>query len=142
MQLLFRSEPSGFASDEAKIVTAGSYSTSLAYIWFPPHINSTNGEITFKEYNQFMDVLGVAFDDPDSYATAEKELESLRQETSCAAYYPRMVSTFFLTRLKRRESSYSFFRRGLNESFKDALVGKKLQTMFAEFVTICVALDN
>lgn len=142
LQLQFRSFPSSFSSDEVKIRYAGSYLTGNAYTWFKPHVNQITGDITFKSFTSFIDALGAAFDDPDEYATAERELESLKQDGSCATYYAKMVSLF--SRLGWTESKVQIhhFRMGLKDSVKDSLVGKKLPTEFPEYATYCISLDN
>lgn len=50
--------------------------------------------VKFSTFLEFMEALGAAFVDPDSYATAERELEGLFQDSSCAAYYARAVLIF------------------------------------------------
>ncbi|RKF73274.1 hypothetical protein GcM1_245169 [Golovinomyces cichoracearum] len=80
--------------EEAKIRYAGSYLTGYAYTWFKPHVDQDSGDIAFACFDSFLKSLRAAFDDPDSYATAEIELESLKQDGSCAAYYASMISLF------------------------------------------------
>ncbi|KAI0993087.1 hypothetical protein K3495_g15097 [Podosphaera aphanis] len=85
LQMQFRSFPSAFATDEAKIMYAGSFLIGTAYTWFEPHVNQTSGAVDFKTFSDFIEAVRAAFNDPDSYATAERQLEALRQEGSCAA---------------------------------------------------------
>lgn len=142
LQLQFRSFPSTFTSDEVKIRYAGSYLTGNAYTWFKPHVNQTTGDITFVSFTDFIDALRAAFDDPDEYATAERELDTLKQDGSCATYYAKIVSLF--SRLGWTESKVKIhhFRTGLKDSVKDALIGKRLPTEFTEYATNCISLDN
>lgn len=142
LQLQFRSNPRTYNSEESKILYAGSYLEGSAYLWFQPHINPTTGDVAFTSFAAFMEALGAAFDDPDAYATAEREIESLRQEGSCASYYAQMVSV--LSRLGWDVDSVKihFFRKGLKENLKDALVGKSLPSTFLEFASACIVLDN
>lgn len=131
-----------FQSEKSRIIHAGTYLTGNAYIWFKPHINSSTGEISFVSYASFIEALGAAFDDPDAYATAERELDSLKQDTSCAAFYAQIVSIF--SRLDWREEKVKiyFFKKGLKETIRDALVGRTLPRKFDDFANICIALDN
>lgn len=94
MQIRFRSNPLMFSTEESKIMYAGSYLTGSAYSWFKPHINSLTGAITLTSYAVFMMSLGAALDDPDAYATVERELGLIRQEGSCATYCAQIVSIF------------------------------------------------
>lgn len=94
LKLQSRSFPREFTQDEAKIRYAGSYLTGNAYTWFQPQVDQITGDLTFTTFESFINALGAAFDDPDLYATAKRELESLRQDGSCAAYYAKIVSLF------------------------------------------------
>ncbi|KAI0990893.1 hypothetical protein K3495_g17294, partial [Podosphaera aphanis] len=94
MQMRFRANPTAFPTEESRIIFAETYLTGIAYSWFEPHVDSTTGKISYSTYEEFMEALGAAFDDLDSYATAERDLEAARQAGSCAAYYAQMVSIF------------------------------------------------
>lgn len=142
LQLQFRSNQAAFSSDESKILYAGSYLNGNAYTWFEPHVNQETGEVDFQTFPDFLEALRAAFDDPDAYATSERQLEALRQDGSCAAYYAKIVSIFSLLGWTEQRVQIHHFRKGLKELLKDALVGKKMPTTFPEFATQCIALDN
>ncbi|KAI0991507.1 hypothetical protein K3495_g16680, partial [Podosphaera aphanis] len=142
MQIQFRANPSAFPSEESKILYAGSFLSGIAYTWFQPRVDQATGQVSFATFVEFLEALRAAFDDPDSYATAESQLESTRQETSCAAYYARIVSTFALLGWVDPKVQIYHFRKGLKETLKDALVGRKMSSTFTEFATECIQLDN
>lgn len=131
-----------FAQDEAKIRYAGSYLTGNAYTWFQPHVDQISGDLAFESFETFIKALAAAFDDPDAYATAERELESLKQDGSCAAYYAKMVSLFSQLGWTESKVQIHHFRLGLKDNVKDALVGKNPPQTFPEFATFCIILDN
>ncbi|KAI0998497.1 hypothetical protein K3495_g9701 [Podosphaera aphanis] len=85
---------------------------------------------------------GAAFDDPDSYATATRQLDSLHQDASCAAFYARAVSVFSLLDWTEEPVLIYHFRKGLKENLKDALVGKTLPKKFGESASFFITLDN
>ncbi|KAI1000731.1 hypothetical protein K3495_g7464 [Podosphaera aphanis] len=94
MPIRFRANPTDFPTEESQIIFTVTYLTDIAYSWFEPHVDSTTGKISYSTYDEFMEALGAAFDDPDSYATAERDVEAVRQAGSCVAYYAKIVSIF------------------------------------------------
>ncbi|CAD6501418.1 BgTH12-01670 [Blumeria graminis f. sp. triticale] len=142
LQLLFRSNPSAFSLDISKIALAGSYLTGPAFTWFKPHVNQTNGDISFKTYATFIDALRSVFDDPDPYSTAEIELNSICQTGSCSTYYAKISSIFSRLGWSEQKCIIYHFHKGLRENIKDALVGKNKPTSFTEYAALCISLDN
>lgn len=142
LQLHFRSFPRSFDSDDDKIRFAASYLSGNAYTWFQPHVNQETGDIAFSKFEDFINALRAAFDDPDTYATAEREILFLRQDGSCAAYYAKMISLFSQLGWYEEKVRIHHFRQGLKDSLKDALVGKQTPKSFPEFAAFCIALDN
>lgn len=90
----------------------------------------------------FMETLGAAFNDLDAYATVEREIESLRQEGSCASYYAQMVSVLSRLRWDVNSVRIHFFRKGLKYILKDAKVEKSPPPTFQLFAWACIVLDN
>ncbi|KAI1001337.1 hypothetical protein K3495_g6862 [Podosphaera aphanis] len=142
MQLQFRSDPTTFSSEESKIIYAGSLLTQNAYTWFYPYNDKYTAKVDFPSYSAFITAPAAAFDDPDSYATATRQLDSLHQDSSCAADYARAVSVFSRLEWTEEPVLIYHFRKGLKENLKDALVGKTLPKGFSEFASLCIALDN
>lgn len=81
--------------------------------------------MTFKKFSDFTDALSAALDDPDAYATSERQLDALRQEGSCASYYAKSIAIFAALGWSDSKVQIHHFRKGLKEVLKDALVGKK-----------------
>lgn len=142
LQLKFASDPATFNTESVKIIYAGSYLRGHAYTWFAPYVNESTGHIDFNSFTDFFESLKTAFDDPDLYATAERDLETLTQTASCSQYYSRAVSLFATLGWDTPSVLIHHFRRGLKESIKDALVGKTVPKTFKEFAELCISLDN
>lgn len=142
LQLKFASDPSAFATDTAKITYAGSYLRDAAYTWFAPYVSTSNGSVDFDNYESFYLALKAAFDDPDSYATAERSLLALKQDKSCSAYYSRFLSLIITLGWKENAVKIHYFRLGLKENLKDLLVGRSMPIEFGKFAETCIALDN
>ncbi|CAD6501103.1 BgTH12-01357 [Blumeria graminis f. sp. triticale] len=142
LQLLFRSNPSAFSSDISRILLAGSYLTGPAFMWFKPHVSQNNGDVSFKSFATFIDALRSAFDDPDPYSTAERELNSICQTGSCSTYFAKISSIFSRLGWSEQKCLIHHFRKGLRENIKDALVGMDKPELFAEYAALCISLDN
>ena len=142
LQLQFRSNPRAFSTEESRILYAGSYLTGSAYTWFEPNIDQTSGTVTFATFSEFLESLRAAYDDPDAYATSERQIEALRQETSCASYYAKMMSLFSQLGWAEPRVQIHYFLRGLKDIVKDVLIGKNMLTTFSEYSSVCIALDS
>lgn len=140
LQLKFMSDPSAFATEQSKIVYAGSYLRDAAYTWFKSYV-SFDGSVSFNAYAEFYKALQQAFDDPDSYATAERTIKNLRQESSCSDYYSRFVSLISILGWNQDSVQISLFKEGLKDSVKDLLIGRELPQKFQEFANLCINLD-
>ncbi|KAI0994656.1 hypothetical protein K3495_g13525 [Podosphaera aphanis] len=142
MQMRFRAYPAAFPTEESRIIFAGTYLTGIAYSWFEPHVDSTTAKISYLTYEEFTEALGAAFDDPDSYTTAERGFEAARQAGSWAAFMPKLSQFSPDWVGKRARSESTIFGKGFKDSVKDGLVGKSLPKIFLEFASECITLDN
>ena len=90
--------------------------------WWAPNIDPRTGVIKFQSYTKFLEALSSAFDDPDSQATAARDLRSLQQKnSSCANYYARFVT--IAARLNWNDAAkLERFQFGLNDDVKRALM--------------------
>ncbi|KAF4301680.1 hypothetical protein GTA08_BOTSDO10407 [Botryosphaeria dothidea] len=142
LQLKFASDPSAFATDTARITYAGSYLRDAAYTWFTPYVSASTSWVNFDNYESFYQALKAAFDDPDSYATAERSLLALKQDKSCSTYYSRFLSLITTLSWKENAVKIYYFRLGLKENLKDLLVRRSMPLEFEKFAETCIALDN
>src|SRR6202041_2919707 len=91
LALKFSANGSEFPNDQVKISYAGSYLRGTAFDWFAPQVHHS-GQVNFTSYHEFVQALQDAFGDPDEVATAEREIQELRQGTaSCSTYYAQFT---------------------------------------------------
>jgi hypothetical protein len=141
LALKFSANSHEFPSDQVKLSYAGSYLRGDAFAWFAPQVKET-GEVDYATYAEFVKGLRDAFGDPDEVATAEREIQELRQGTgTCSTYYAQF--TRIMSKLDWNDATKIYmFRRGLREELKDLLVGKDHSQEFVVFVKQCITLDN
>jgi hypothetical protein len=143
LSLKFSSNPAVFTSESAKIIYASSYLRGAAYTWIAPKIDATSGTLPYLTYGEFLEDLQASFDDPDSYATSERALQSLKQEGSCANYYTQFISLISKLCWSDSPPIISMFKAGLKDSVKDALVTQRPpMDSLANFAKHCIELDN
>lgn len=142
LALCFGANSGKFGTDKAKISFAASFLRGPAFDWLEPFIDDLTGEVTFKSYTEFLDGLKAGFADPDQYATAEREIETLTQTASCSAYYSKFVTLIAQLGWTEDAVKIHYFRRGLKEEIKDLLVGRNLPNLITEFASLCIRLDN
>lgn len=142
LQLCFQAYPQSFNTEHKKITFAASYLRDSAYNWLSTFLDPQTGTISFKSYSDFYTSLKAAFDDPDSTRTAERKLQSLKQDKSCAAYYSQFMTLISLLNWTEDSVKISLFHSGLKDSVKDLLIGKTKPTTFEAYAQLCISLDN
>lgn len=142
LALCFGSNSSKFNTDKAKISYAASFLRGPAFEWLEPYINEISGEVTCTSYSAFLEGLKAGFADPDAYATAEREIETLSQKHSCSAYYSQFVGIIAQLGWTEDAVKIHYFRQGLKEEIKDMLVGRDLPETIIDFASLCIKLDN
>lgn len=142
LALCFGANTSRFSNDKTKISYAASFLRGPAFEWLEPYINKLSGDVVFPSYAEFLDGLQAGFADPDAYATAERDLESLTQEKSCSAYYSQFIGLISQLGWNENAVKIHYFRQGLKDNIKDRLVGRDLPDTIEEFAALCIKLDN
>jgi len=93
LQLVFSSDPTRYSQDSGKISYAASHLSGSAQSWFNPHMDPVSGEVQFQSYEEFINALQAAFDDPDAEATAREKLDKLCQgKRDCSTYAAEFVT--------------------------------------------------
>lgn len=142
LALCFGADTARFCNDKTKISYAASFLRGPAFGWLEPYINKLSGDVVFPSYAEFLDGLQAGFADPDAYATAERDLESLTQEKSCSAYYSQFIGLISQLGWNENAVKIHYFRQGLKDNIKDRLVGRDLPDTIEEFAALCIKLDN
>jgi len=131
------------ATDQEKLTTAITCLSGTALTWAKGWIHPSSGAIHFKSLQHFLQLLQDTFGDPDTYATAERDLYNLKHTASCTAYYSKFSSLVALLGWSDQAQLISLFKRGLKDQLKDSLVDKSppVKTLH-EFALFCCELDS
>ena len=107
-------------------------------------MDTKSGAVRFETYEEFMNALSKAFDDPDATATAAREIRRLRQKDgTCADYYAKFVT--LAARLGwNTEAQIEQFKYGLNEELRRALTYRDDPTgnTLEDHARVCIMIDN
>ena len=143
LQLMFQADPARFQTDQSRIVFAASFLRGPARDWWAPNIDPRTGAMKFQTYSEFLEALSNAFDDPDSQATAARDLRRLRQkDSSCADYYAKFVT--IAAKLNWNDAAkLEQFQFGLNNDIKRALISRDDPSDSLEaYAHVCISIDN
>lgn len=146
LALIFNNDPRQYKdNDMAKLSKAISYLRGNARTWATPLINADTGVIKSISYEDFTKQLKAAFGDPDEVRTAERQLDALRQTSSCSAYVAQFTSLASLLPnwSDNKEAWLLKFRKGLKQEIRDMLLYyPKEPHDFDELTQLCIQLDN
>lgn len=142
LALWFGTYPQQYNSDKSKIKFAAGYLRGAAFDWLEPFVNQSNGEVEFATYSEFLSGLEAGFADPDSQATAEREIKGLKQTGSCSAYYSRFTALTSQLGWAQDSVKIMFFRDGLKPSIRAMLLGRDVPRNISDFAALCIKLDN
>ena len=141
LSLVFNSDPAQYPTESSKIAYAASYLSGTAGTWFQPHMNASTGEFSFATWATFVEALRAAFDDPDAYQTAERQILALKQDRDCSSYHAAFVPLATILNYDGR-TKISYFRRGLHRELRKALSYQSTPDDFDTFVQFCIKIDN
>lgn len=146
LALHFTNDPRAYdQNDPAKLTKAISYMRGNAGTWASQFIDPGTGHIKNISYEDFVARLKAAFGDPDETRTAERQLDALRQTSSCSAYVAQFVAlASLLPNWEGQKEAYLLkFRKGLKKDIKDMLLYQLEEpTNFEDFANLCIRLDN
>jgi hypothetical protein len=129
-----------FPDESVKVGYAASRLRGSAFEWFAAMMSEE--EIPFRNYVDFRRALEAAFGDPDKRATAERELQRLKQGSRSASQYYADFTRLMATLKWDNSSQLYWFRQGLRDEVKDLLVGRDEPHQFGAFVNLVIRLDN
>jgi len=121
---------------------AFSFLRGAAYNTMEPHLR--NNKVDFTSLEEFIEVLRVAFGDPDEVKTAVRKLEALRQNNrEFSQYYAEFQRLITILQYDDQAKCHAL-ERGLNREIKDALVHQDNppDETFTQFVARLNRLDN
>lgn len=141
MQLCFDAEPSSFPDELSKIVYAVTYLKDDAYRWVIPW--QRMGLLSaFIDYPGFERKLRTAFGDPDELATAERELNGLRQKGPCSEYTVEFLRITSILTDWGEEALRSHYRLGLSDDIKDQLIHVEYGQTLSSLIDKAQAIDS
>jgi hypothetical protein len=130
-----------FTTDQSKILFTISYLRGSAYNWIEPHIGKEENPI-MNNWPQFKSAMIKNLGDPDKVRTATRQLRTLQQTKSCAAYSTEFFKlSAFLS--WNDDALISQFHNGLKPEVKYALaiMDRDFKTV-EELSETAVRLDN
>jgi hypothetical protein len=143
LALKFRIQAADYPNDATKIACAVSYLKGATFKWVKPHIRETDGSLPdYPTYNDFLEALNKAFDDPNRRATAERELENLRQGKRSASLYYADFMRLMADLNYDENAQMSHFRRGLRIEVKNLMMSRDVPKTFDELTNLAITLDN
>ena len=104
-------------------------------------MNTSTGEFSFTTWATFVVALRAAFDEPDVYQTAERQILALKQNRDCSSYHAAFVPLATILGYDAR-TKISYFRRGLHHELRKALSYQSIPDDFNAFVQFCIKIDN
>lgn len=142
LALWFGQNPNNYRFDNEKISFAASYLRGAAFEWLKPFVNESVGKVQFDTFADLMNALKASFSDPDTYVTSERKMESLKQYTSCSAYFSKFLALIAQLGWHKDAVKIHHFRCGLKDKIKDMLVGRDVPSAINKFATIWIKLYN
>lgn len=130
-----------FTDDRSKVMFAASYLRGPAFSWFEPHLQGTNDEL-LQSYARFTEELTSNLGDPDRLRTLTRELQSLKQTASAAAYSSKFynISSYLSWNDSALKDQYY---TGLKSEVKDALAYANVDpATLKELSDLAIRLDN
>jgi 5-methylcytosine-specific restriction endonuclease McrA len=130
-----------YPTDRDKVMFASSYLRDAAFKWFEPLLKSDDTTI-LDNFQNFQDELIRNLGDPDRLRSLTRELQTLKQTGSAAAYSSRFcqVSAYLNW---NDDALRDQFYSGLKSEVKDALAYSNVDwTSFKELSHLAIRLDN
>lgn len=134
-------QPSRFTTEQSKIFYMGSFLRDTAFLWFQPYAVADPAPSFMESYHGFCAELKRTFGDPDEVGTAERQLYSLRQKTSVAAYVADFTRYSVIVKWNE-EAKASQFYRGLKDNIKDELSKVDKPTTLKGLQTTAIRIDT
>lgn len=132
LHIKFNMEQDRFPQDVHKIAYASSFLTGDASVWFSPYVDKDTGHIAFTTFEDFLTTLRKSYGDPNRIATAEREIQKLRQTGSIDLYYSKFKEYLDILGWTDGQKVYNF-RLGLRENVKDLLINRNQYAKITNF---------
>ena len=148
LDIYFTLRPNEFSTDIQRIYFAASYLRGAAANWMEPYLRKLSTGTTIDNlvplldtYQQFLQEINKTFGDINETATAERELQRLKQTKSCSLYtteFRRITS-----HLSWNEEALIFtYYQGLKDYIKDELSKDERPHTLSDLIEKAVRLDD
>lgn len=144
---VFESQPSRYSEETSKVAYVASYLRDGASEWYQvlrrdTHKDEEKTKI-LSSYSEFQRALRESFGDPDELATAERELENLRQSDfeTCAEYARAFKRISPILELGQNALRLAFYR-GLDERLKAEFARLPRIGQVNALIAKAIELDN
>ena len=146
-------EAHNFSSEFIKIGYAGSFLGGPPSDWWhtlfqryeESQTNGTTPPVGLTSFSEFANALTNSYGDPDLTGTMERELRTLRQTSSVAAYAAdfQRIAGFLIAAGWNDRPLLSNFRANLKDNIKNVLVHEKpFPTTLQEMIAATIRIDN
>jgi len=140
VRLKLQGNDSMFPNLSLRLAYIASLVKGPAYAHIEEHI--ADGFARIPDVEAILQILSLAFGDPDEIGTAEREIKYLRQKNSdFATYFAEFQRLMTILRWDSR-AKRAALRDGLNTELKDGLVFMDEKEEFGDFVTQLQSMDN
>jgi hypothetical protein len=141
LNLYIFGNPSLFPNEQSKVTFAASYLRGQAFKWFEPHLLKPLDPL-LHSFTLFQEELLRNLGDPDKERTVTRQIRSLTQTSSAAAYYSQFNSLAAYLHWNDDALRAQFYE-GLKADVKDALALANIDPLTIEdLAALAIRLDN
>ena len=141
VKLVILAQPSRFQTENQKVIYAATFLRGPAFSWFQPYTERNENEPILNDFDLFIKELHYVFGDPNQTASAERDLQRLKQTSSVADYASNFRRHSALVEWNDAALCNQFYI-GLKDSVKDFLVNYDRPTNLNEFISLATKVDN
>ncbi|EAL17174.1 hypothetical protein CNBN1990 [Cryptococcus deneoformans B-3501A] len=134
-------QPSRFPTETSKVLYAGSFLRDTPFLWFQPFVTIDPQPKFMLDFKKFCAELRKNFGDPDEEQTAERQLNTVRQQGSVSSYLATFMHYATLVQWND-EAKKACFYRGLKDDIKDELARLPKAKSFKNLQDMAIRIDS
>jgi len=141
LRTVIRHRPGSFPDEQSKIRDAFKQLSGIALKEILPHVRE-NGEVGLEALPACIQLLEAAFGDPDSVATAERNIKEVKQMNREFSQYYAKFQVIPADLDWNPSALRNVLRSGLSEEMKDSFIHTDMPEELPAFITLCQERDN
>jgi len=141
LRMVIRHKPASFPEEQSKMRYAFNRLRGIALGQILPHVRE-DGTIGLEDLPAFIQLLEVAFGDPDRIATAERKMREIKQKNREFSQYYAEFQVIAADLDWNPSALRNTLRIGLSEEMKDSFTYSDMPEELPAFVTVCQKRDN